>query len=216
LAALLLAFFVVLVGMGTTQDQTLFDQGYKGGFTESFKRGFGVRQKFDFGSLANKYGISEPDDLFEGRTTDADTEKLRRIVKKLSQRMKIRPSPVVAQKIDFSVTNIHFLPGDTALNEPAKEFLTRFCLNLQQSSVSNAIRLYVLGLAGDVATEKKQWIVSARRAQAVAEFLRDTLPEGTRNTIYSWGAGSGGDWVSRDSPISDKSQILIALLRDSD
>jgi outer membrane protein OmpA-like peptidoglycan-associated protein len=216
LAALLLAFFVVLVGMGTTQDETLFDRGYKGGFMGPFKRGFGVRQKFDFGNLGNRYGISEPDDSFEGRTTDANTEKLRRIVKKLSQSMKVRPSPIVAKKIDFSVTNIHFLPGDAVLNEPAKKFLTGFCLNLQQSSVSKAVRLYVLGLAGDVGTEKKQWIVSARRAQAAAEFLRDTLPEGTKSAVYSWGAGAGGDWVSKDSPISDQSQILIALLRDSD
>jgi len=130
--------------------------------------------------------------------------------------MKVRPSPIAAKKADFSVTNIHFPKGDTVLNGPAKEFLTGFCLNLQQSSISKTIKLYVLGLAGDEATEKEQWMTSAKRAQAAAEFLRETLPDELDCAIYSWGAGSGGDWVSKDSPISDQSQILIAVLRDSD
>jgi len=32
--------------------------------------------------------------------------------------------------------------------------------------------------------------------------------------VYSWGAGSGGAWVGEDSMVSEKSQILIAILRD--
>jgi flagellar motor protein MotB len=54
LITLLLSFFIVLLSMGTTQDNTLFDRGYQGGFLESFKRGFGIRQTFDFKSLGNK------------------------------------------------------------------------------------------------------------------------------------------------------------------
>ena len=87
----------------------------------------------------------------------------------------------------------------------------------------------MLGLASDGKSEKEQWLLSARRAHKVADFLRDTLssegsaqrqrnPAGGRSkwSVYSWGAGPGGDWVGRDSPISKRSQILIAVLRTSD
>ena len=213
LVTLLLAFFVVLCSLGTTQDDTLFDKGYKEGFLESFKRGFGVNRRFNFGNIGNRYGISEPDESFEGRTIDANTERLRRIIKKLGRSMNIAPSPIAAQKTDFSVTNVHFSSADVILNEPAKEFLTEFCMNLQRNPGSSTIRLYVLGLAGDEANQKEQWILSARRAQAVADFLKNTLSAGLKWPVYSWGAGPGGNWVEQYSPISKQSHILIAVLR---
>ena len=216
LVTLLLAFFVVLVSMGTTQDDTLFDQGYKWEFLESFKKGFGVRQSIDLGNIGNRYAISDPDKLFEGRTTDAKTERLRRITKKLSRSMNITPSPIAAKKTDFSVTDIHFSPGDAVLNEPAKGFLSEFCMDLQQVPDRGDVKLCILGLAGDEKTEKEQWIVSARRAQAVADFLQDTFPKGSGWPVYAWGAGPGGDWVVQDSPVSGQSQILIAVLRPHD
>jgi outer membrane protein OmpA-like peptidoglycan-associated protein len=125
-------------------------------------------------------------------------------------------SKIVAEKNNFAVTDIRFPPGGVALNEAAKGFLTKFCLDLQQRADSRGVKLYVLGLAGDGATEKEQWMASAKRAQAVADFLQDTLSSGSRWSIYSWGAGPGGDWVVQDSPISRQSQILIAVLRPND
>jgi flagellar motor protein MotB len=216
LVTLLLSFFIVLLSMGTTQDKTLFDRGYQGGFLESFKRGFGIRQTFDFKSLGKKYSISEPDEGYEGKTPDVNTERLRRIIKKLSQSMNIRPSPIAAQKTDFSVTDIHFSSGEAVLDEPAKKFLSEFCLNLQQNPGSEAIKLYVLGIAGDQASEKEQWMVSARRAQAVADFMKNTLPAELNWPVYCWGAGPGGEWVEQHSTTSKQLHILIAILRGND
>ena len=130
--------------------------------------------------------------------------------------MTTMPSQIVAKKINFSVTNIRFSPADAALNEPAKKFLAKFSLDLQQDFDSRAVKLYVLGLAGDETTEKEQWILSARRASAAADYLQNSLPSGLEWLVYSWGAGPGGDWVSRDSPISRQSQVLIAVLRAND
>jgi hypothetical protein len=217
LVTLLLAFFVVLCSMGTAQDDTLFDQGYKGGaFLQSFKRGFGVRGKLNFGYIGNKYGISQPDESFDGKTVDANTERFRRIAKKLGRSMKVRPSPIAAKKTDFSVTGIHFSPGSTALNEPAKRFITEFCAGLQQRTSAKPVKLYVLGLAGDAESEKQQWIVSAKRAQAAADFMRETLPSGLGWPVYCGGAGPGGEWVEQGSPAWKESQILIAVLRGSE
>jgi hypothetical protein len=50
----------------------------------------------------------------------------------------------------------------------------------------------------------------------VADFLRRALPAKTNCRIFSWGAGTGGDWVKKDSPISGRSQIAIAVLKPSD
>jgi len=84
--------------------------------------------------------------------------------------------------------------------------------------------LYVLGLAPDETTEKEQWILSARRAEAVARFMRNNLDlaAGVQQgfsesllkwSVHSWGAGSGGEWAGPDSFLSERSQILIAILR---
>jgi len=104
-----------------------------------------------------------------------------------------------------------------------------------ETSVSGSAELTVEASVEPQLTEKQQqasrgagaqWILSARRAQAVADFLQSALggptgppeaePSGPAWRIYWWGAGPGGDWVGQDSPISRQSQILIAVLRATD
>jgi outer membrane protein OmpA-like peptidoglycan-associated protein len=225
LVTLLMLFFITLLSFAATQDEGL---GGKGRYTESresFFRAirtlglgmfFGKEQGPDFGSVKPKYFISNPDGQFEGRTIDAKEEGIRRIFQAVCESMKTMRSQIVAERTNFSVTNIRFPPGDATLNEPAKRFLTKFCSDLQQNTDLKGIRLYVLGLAGDEATEKEQWILSARRAQAAADFLQDILPSKVTWPVYSWGGGPGGDWVAQDSPISGQSHILIAVLRTKD
>ena len=217
MVTLLLTFFVMLLSLARPQDPDLFNVG-RDSFIQSI-RGlglgllYGTENRPEFGHTKIRYFIDKPNKPFKGRTIDAKEEKIRRIFQKVIRTGKTMPSQIVAKKTDFSVTNIHFSQGDAALNEQSKKFLAKFCLDLQQESLSRNVKLYVLGLAGDEATEKKQLIVSARRAQAVAEFLRNRLTPGYKWPVYSWGAGQGGDWVGRDSPISSRSQILIAVLR---
>lgn len=219
MTTLLLTFFVMLLSLASVQDETLFHKGRESFLTSMKQLGLGVlygrKQGPDFGHTKIKYFISRPDKLIEGRTIDARGEGLRRIFKNVSRSMNTMRSQIVAKKTNFSVTNIHFPAGNATLNEPAKRFLTEFCVDLQQAPGSKAIKLYVLGLAGAEATEKEQWILSARRAQAVADFLQDAL-SAAKWPVYSWGAGPGGDWVAPDSPISRESQILIAVLIPND
>ena len=218
MTTLLLTFFVMLLSLASVQDEGLFHKGRESFLKSMRQLGLGVlygrKQGPDFGHTKIKYFISRPDNLFEGRTIDAKGEGLRRIFKNVSRSMKTMRSQIIGKMTNFSVTNIRFPPGDATLSEPAKRFLTEFCVDLQQTPDSKAIKLYVLGLARAGATEKEQWILSSRRAQAVADFLQDILP--AKWPVYSWGAGPGGDWVARDSPISRQSQILIAVLRPND
>jgi outer membrane protein OmpA-like peptidoglycan-associated protein len=217
MVTLLLTFFVMLLSMANYQDPELFHKG-RDSFLEAI-RGLGLgmlygrRDRPEFGKVKVKYFISNPDELFEGRTIDAKEEEIRRIFKEVSRSTTTMPSQIVAQTTNFSVTNIRFPPGDATLDESAKRYLTDFCLDLQQDTNQAGIKLYVLGLARDVKSEKEQWILSAERAGAIAAFVRSILPSEPKWPVYSWGAGPGGDWVDKKSPISKESQILIAVLR---
>lgn len=233
MVTLLLTFFVMLLSLASVQDPELFDKG-RDSFVDSLKymglgMFFGKQTMPQFGSNKSKYSISNPDESADRRTVDARAEELRRIFKELKQLTTTMPSQIVSKRTDYSITNVHFSPGRADLNESARKFLTGFCRDLQQNASQKPVELYVLGLASDVTGEKEQWLLSARRAQTVADYLRDTLSSASslqrrpslfrgqsKWSVYSWGGGPGGDWVGRNSPISRQSQILIAVLRVSD
>jgi len=233
MVTLLLTFFVMLLSLASVQDPELFGRG-RDSFSWSIKNfGLGMlwgrKLRPDFGSVKIKYFISEPDKFFKGRSIHIKEEKIRQVFNELRQSMKTMPSEVAATKTDFSVTNIRFPHGVSSLDVSAKRFLGGFCSNLQQDSGSRPIKLYVLGLADDQGAEKDQWILSAKRAKVVADYLRGILSSGSglqtqrsafggwsKWSVYWWGAGPGGDWVQQGSPISKQSQILIAVLRAED
>ncbi len=233
MVTLLLTFFVMLLSLATVQDEELFHKG-RDSFSFAIRNlGLGMllgkKPRPDFGNVKIRHFISSPDKLFKGRSIHTKEEKIRQVFNELRQSMKTMPSEIAAKKTDFSLTNIRFARGDARLNASAKQFLGGFCSHLQQDSGSRPVKLYVLGLADDRATEKEQWILSAKRAKAAADYLRGILSSGTsfqtqrsafggwsKWSVYWWGAGPGGDWVRRDSPISKQSQILIAVLRADD
>ena len=233
MTTLLLTFFVMLLSLATLRDDELFHKG-RDSFTYAIKSlGLGMfagrKPKPDLGYYKVKYYINEPNETFRGRSINIKEEKIRKLFNELSGSMKAVPPVMATNKTDFTVTNIHFAQGDARLDESATQFLGGFCSQLQQNYGSRPAKLYVLGLANDQRSEKEQWILSAKRAKAVADYLRGILSSGSgsqtqRSTIRGWskwsvcwwGAGPGGDWVRRDSPISKQSQILIAVLRVDD
>jgi len=233
MVTLLLTFFVMLLSLASTQDPEIFNKG-RDAFLDSIRYiglgvFFGKGEAAPMGQYKIMHYIDNPDELTNKRTIDARAEEIRRILEKLKQITTILPSQIAAKRANFSVSNVHFSPGSDDLDGAAKTFLTGFSRDLQQDTGRDPVDLYVLGLASDGKSEKEQWLLSASRAQKVADFLRNTLfsersvqrqlgPSGGRSkwSVYSWGAGPGGDWVGRDSPISKHSQILIAVLNKSD
>ncbi|MHC4706089.1 MAG: flagellar motor protein MotB [Planctomycetota bacterium] len=217
MVTLLLTFFVLLLTLAQAQDAGLYNKGRTSFLASIASLGLGMlpgqKDTLDLGEVKVEYFIVNPDEGFEGRTIDAREEELRRIFQKVDSSMTTMRSRIKGEKNSFAVADVQFEQGSAALNEAAKRFLTDFCLDLPQGTGSGAIRLYVLGLGRDEATEKEQWIVSARRAQTVADFLHTTLPPGNEWPIYSWGAGPGGDWVGKGSLVSRESQILLGVLR---
>lgn len=233
MVTLLLTFFIMLQTLAVTQDPELFNKG-RDAFLESLRYiglgvFFGREDITELGNLKTRHYIDNPDELTETRTIDAKAEEIRRVFERLKQSTTIVPSRIVAKRANFSVANVHFSPGRDELDGPAIAFLTGFSRDLLHGASGEPVDLYVLGLASDGKSEKEQWLLSARRAGRVADFLRFTLSaaEGeqarynlaggkSKWSVYSWGAGPGGDWVGPNSPISKRSQILIAVLRASD
>jgi outer membrane protein OmpA-like peptidoglycan-associated protein len=217
MVTLLLTFFVLLLTLAQAREPGLYNKGRNSFLASIASLGLGMlpgkKDTLNLGAVKIKYFIINPDKGAEGRIIDAKQEELRRIFQKVDSTVTTMRSRIKGEKNSFAVTDIRFEQGSAALNEAAKRFLARFCLDLQQGAGSQGIRLYVLGLGRDEATEKEQWIVSARRAQAVADFVQKTFPSGNEWPVYSWGAGPGGDWVGKDSLVSRESQILIGVLR---
>jgi chemotaxis protein MotB len=228
MVTLLLTFFVMLLTLADVQDPELFDKG-RDSFIESLRYVglgslFGRQQKPNLGSIKNIHYIANSEQTSNKRIIDAKAEELNRVFEKLKQSATTTSSRLTAESVGFTVTNIHFSSGSSELDKSAKSFLSEFCRDLHLSTSGRPGILYVLGLALDETTEKEQWILSARRAEAVARFMRDNLDVSAgaqqgfsesllKWSVHSWGAGSGGEWAGPDSFLSERSQILIAVLR---
>lgn len=225
MVTLLLTFFVLLLTLAEVQDPELFNRG-RDSFWESIRLcglgallGTEVTVELDLATV--KHLTTDPESSAE-RTRDEYREQLRRIFERLTESMTTLPSQIMAQSLDFSITDVRFVPGQAALDERAQRSLSRYCTNLQQSVDAENSTLYVLGLAGQEATETEQWLLSAQRAQAVARFLQDRLGKDVSGRVaedappwrvFWWGAGPGGSWAGQDRPDPRKSQILIAVLK---
>jgi len=161
-----------------------------------------------------KYRVNEGQDKPEDRSIDAQMEMLRRTLLDLERIMQISPSQIVGVSKTFTVTDIRFQRGSWSLDESAKQFLTKYCGQLQESFTAQPVTIYVVGLAGAERSAKQQWIVSARRAEAVARFIKSSLSEQSDWSIYCWGAGTGGDWSGSTGIISKDADITIVTLSE--
>lgn len=231
MVTLLLTFFVLLLTLAQVQDPELFNQG-RDSFLESIRQfGLGAllgrQPSADLEVPKPQYMTSDPETSAQ-RAIDAYREKLRRVFEHLQKTMTTLPPQIMGRHLDFSITNVRFAPGQAGLNDAARQYLTTYCTDLQENLTADTCTLYVLGLAGDEATEKMQWMLSARRAQAVARFLTEqlgqdasgsptaeALAEASAWRILWWGAGPGGNWAGQDQPDPGQSQILIAVLKSS-
>lgn len=227
MVTLLLTFFVMLLSLASVQDPELFNRGRDSFFQSIQYCGLGVlmgkRLSNNLGDVKIRYPTDEQEEPSDERTIDERMEKLRRTFKKIQKKMTTMPSQIVADGINFEVTNIQFGKSKSNLTAQAEKYLADFCIDIKQDPTSASRSLYVLGLAADEARTSKQWTLSAMRAKAVADFLRKKLhgpttsPNNSSGTnknwpIFWWGAGKGGNWTGQAGPVPKDAQILIAVL----
>lgn len=221
----LLTFFVLLLSMGHMRDESLFDEGQQISlmFLDSVKAGFGVKSATDFDYSKIKYTIDQPDQS-QGITKDAREEQTRRLFQTLQRSMQTMPSQLKGDRVEFSVTSVQFPPGQAALDEGSRQWLSRFSMNVRQNLDPATTMLYVVGVADNGASEVQSRLLAAHRSRAVATFLRQSLsvPALGRSTgttqsdawrVFWWGAGPGASWAGQDSPNPGQSQILIAAMK---
>lgn len=221
--SLLMAFFVMLLTMAHSKTGNICADG--AGVFEKTMEGFrssisayGVpnwvgleRDNMNFNSQKSHYNINSkvkpPEPV---RVIDSHEDKIREIYKKLSDDAKTLKSQIQGSKPEFTVLPITFQQGQAVLSPTSQEILNKFIQDL--SAASSTIKtIYVVGLAPEETSDTRQWTVSAMRAKSVSDYIKNKLQ--SRFAVYSWGAGPGGAWVSKEGVISKESQISIAILK---
>ncbi|MEN6384440.1 MAG: flagellar motor protein MotB [Phycisphaerales bacterium] len=224
--SLLMAFFVMLLTMShTARTGKLCDEGSgdfqktMSGFRESIS-GYGIPNWFgtekdnvEFEAEKSHYNVGGQKTKDNSRIIDLRQDRLRQIYKKLNSASRTMKSQIQGSKPEFTVLPITFNQGKAELNDSSQRILNKFIEDL--SAASSSIKtIYVVGLAPEESTESRQWLISTLRSQAVTDYMKNKLS--SRFAIYSWGAGPGGAWVSREGVVSKTSQISIAILKTND
>jgi len=229
MVSLLMAFFVMLQTMAHTKSGKV-GFGGEGAFAatlEGFRKNLssggmpsvfsGSSDKaFSFDRESTYYAIEGGDSNTAGNITDGREEKARRTFSRVCTHAQSLSSQIRGRKPNFVVTPIKFRQSEAELDESAKIFLDKFVTDLQHTGNVRELTIYVVGLAWQEKSEEEQWKVSAKRAEIVAGFLRSRLPAEGGSSIFSWGAGEGGEWVKGEHAVSERSNVLIAVLKTRD
>jgi len=214
---LLLTFFVLLLSMASERvDDTKFERGREALINALSNVGIVGTSTSDktisvTGKKVHLNPVDKDEKFTEDEALDAVEEAIRRIFKELEKEMdQIDTAHITGKSPVFRPMNIKFQNGKSRLETAAADHIKRFSNNLQQDIQSNDVTMYIIGMAPDAKKPKDKCIISAKRAQAVANTIRKTLPPKSKWKIHSWGAGSGGQWKTQ-GPV-ENSQVVIGLL----
>lgn len=211
MVTLLLAFFVLLQTFAQDQNPELFYAG-QGSFRRAVS-GFGLSSMFsgeieapirDWRKIKypTAHKISAPG---AERVIDSDDDEIRQAFRKLRTDIDVDVSAMNEETITVYSTDIIFAPGAASLNADAMSYLKQLAADLKRAVNPAKTRLYVVGLAADERNSKSQWVLSARRANAVHKAFDRLLSQGdaqSRWRLFSWGAGPGGRWCRRHSVVA--------------
>ncbi len=219
MVTLLLTFFVMLLSLAEVQDPELLNVG-RDSFISSIQTfGLGLllgkEETANYSDIILRHPVVNKQKIHEQRNINAREEKIQRHFKEVKKTAKVVPTRITPQQHSFTVTTIRFSGNNFSLDPYAKKHLTEYAASLRRDPDPRPGIITILGLANEQSDEQKQWFISAKRAAAVAVFLQDNLPDSGQWTVYSLGAGPGGQWVDRNSPISEKAQILIEMNRQN-
>jgi len=223
--SLLMAFFVMLLTMSTEKSGQLCNEG-EGVFEETVD---GFRRTIDEFGLPGVFGrtdqrmrpgdrntyppISYGDERQITQASGVSEETMRRLFAKIQKQTRTYGPELRGHDPNFLILPVTFAKGQSGLNQPARQAVRDFMDELVDLGRQQKLCVYVVGLALDEPTDKQQWILSARRAQTVADYLRSSFPPGMDCRVFSWGASSGGDWVKQDTKLALQSQIAVAVLK---
>lgn len=215
----LMACFVLLLSLASTQDRTLFNAGM-GSYRRVISQyglpdwlvGKAPPSAMDFRSI--KYPTeAAPDDMPRNKQHDAEDERIRNAFKEMTTQIETRSSGVGEKLIETNATRLSFAQGQSDLDEAAKMYLLEQAVLMAGNLRASKIRIYVIGLAADVKDSKQQWLLSAQRAAKVEAFLRECLQkhgQAAQWELDAQGAGNGGSWRKKLS-LTRPEQVFIIL-----
>lgn len=213
---LLMTFFVLLQSMANVQDAGLVGRGRES-FVKHIKTyGLGVLIGWPSYSglgqdkLRHKTTTDEPNAL---RTIDAEREIRRRAFARIQNSMVTLPGQFEVKRTEFMVVNVRFPIGRARIDKDSNKALDEFAADLSLI-VRPHDRIYVLGLGDGLADLRQQWIISAQRASAVADYLGGwwrNRQQGDCPPIYAWGAGPATGWAGRQG--RKDVQVLVAVVK---
>ncbi len=219
MVTLLLAFFVLLQAFAKMQDPELFFVG-QGSFRRAIS-GLGIPALL-YGKDDKPKRVyikvqhpaeADPNHPSQRRIVDLDDDKLRQMFDELARQMAHSAVDVAQVRIDSGPPAVRFRPGSDALTDEDKVRLDDWGIALK-ARTAQPIKIYVVGMASDRTAAGDTWELSARRAEAVADYLRGEL--GTRALrweVRALGAGRGSDWCREKFGLTaDGSSVGIAVL----
>ncbi|MHC5083153.1 MAG: flagellar motor protein MotB [Planctomycetota bacterium] len=218
---LLLTFFVMLLSMAQTQvDKHKFMAGctsFKKAVADFGMNGFLISRNSgpEMEHPKPKYRVEEGEDEKENRSIDSETENVRRILMEVERMMKISPSQIAGMDKNFLQTDIRFAPNSGQLDRNSQKKIIKL---FEQIKINYAMQdpiIYVLGLAGDVKDPQQQWIISAKRADAVADYIKTQLGRENKWPVFSWGSGNGGQWTGYKGQVTKNAHIMITVMTET-
>jgi outer membrane protein OmpA-like peptidoglycan-associated protein len=220
MVTLMLAFFVMLQTLAKEKSGVLFKAG-QGSFIRAID-GFGIpdliygqqqMSNVDYKKLRFP-SQQASEDAPTGRVIDADGDAIRKSYEDIRQLIDSKAAELPSKALNVAVTPIRFATQDR-LDSDAAEYLNNFAANLRNDMPMGGYRVYVLGLAPDQPTLQEQLTVSAKRALAVENYLRDKLVSGEQGpAIYSMGDGAASPW-GKGITVSSTTAVVIIIMGDS-
>lgn len=221
----LLAFFILLQSFSSPQKAELLQTGDAPITTTAADFGgmqwlFGRKSSQGWEYRLRKYSMEEnPENLTLERVIDAEDEQIRKLFDDLRRSSDTRSSNDRKGATRVFLTPIRFAASGATLDAPAKDFLVTLASELTQHSAAPRLDISVIGTAQDADTLKAQYILSARRAQAVHDYLAEILPPdlvagGTK--VASWGAGVVREQGSLTAGSAPPSIVIAVAANESE
>ncbi|MFP4106958.1 MAG: flagellar motor protein MotB [Phycisphaerae bacterium] len=219
MVTLLLAFFVMLQSFAVEQQPKMFYEGQA-----TFRRAinwinvrdtlFGQDDPVEFGHRQKRHPMKEDPQAEPERIIDAEDRKIRNAFQQLREMMQVKADDV-PNETTIQPFDLDFSDDGQVLAEDGRRRLEEFMDELTGARPGQPIRLRVVGLTGDQGSEQNQWAVSARRARAAEEAIRNYAANkglGELQDISSWGRGTGGQWSKRRGIDPSTANIVLIVM----
>ena len=214
---LLLAFFVMLQAFALEQQPDLFLQG-QGAFRRSIA-GLGIpswllgsEAKPDAKDQKKRYQTEEEDrSETRKRLISARDQKIRLVFRELKDMIETRTDQQQAELRHVMRVTTRFAPGKASLNNIQRENLVGLADTLRQNLNEDVARICVFGWANDVPDGKDRWLVASRRAEAVADVLRNALAR--KMGKKTWRIISMGGGPNRAPKGSSQEFVRIVIMK---